>query len=273
MLVTISLSVANGFSALAAPEIVVTTRPYHSLVSMVTEGITQPKLLLKAAQDPHFFHLKPSQSRMLHRADIIFLQSTAFEVFMRDMVLHLDDVTIFALADNIPQHYSETDHLWLHPALMLEAIQKIADSLARLDAQHGEAYRQNAARATQRLNEAMSEWQNIRESVAYDTGKLIITDKPSITLLMDFLHLAHPRSLTDSQHQTSWQAIRELEEDTLRCIFVTHGKSRIAKKAELMTGARLIYSHILGADFPPGPELYFQLIDQLVEQIYWCAER
>jgi len=55
----------------AAPNIVVSIKPIHSIVSNITQGITTPKLLLKNNQSPHQFHLKPSQLSLIDQADLI----------------------------------------------------------------------------------------------------------------------------------------------------------------------------------------------------------
>jgi zinc transport system substrate-binding protein len=48
-------------NVVATPNIVVSIKPIHSIVSNITQGITTPKLLIKDNQSPHNFHLKPSQ--------------------------------------------------------------------------------------------------------------------------------------------------------------------------------------------------------------------
>ncbi len=58
--------------ASAAPKVVVSIKPLHSLVSGVMKGVGEPHLLIKGAASPHTFSLKPSDARELERARVIF---------------------------------------------------------------------------------------------------------------------------------------------------------------------------------------------------------
>ena len=58
--------------ALAAPRVVASIKPLHSLVSGVMKGVGEPYLLIKGAASPHTFSLKPSDARELERARVIF---------------------------------------------------------------------------------------------------------------------------------------------------------------------------------------------------------
>ncbi|CAC9640946.1 metal ABC transporter solute-binding protein, Zn/Mn family [bacterium endosymbiont of Bathymodiolus sp. 5 South] len=58
-------------NVVATPNIVVSIKPIHSIVSNITQGITTPKLLIKDNQSPHNFHLKPSQMSLVSQADLL----------------------------------------------------------------------------------------------------------------------------------------------------------------------------------------------------------
>ncbi len=58
--------------ASAAPPVVVSIKPLHSLVSGVMKGVGEPHLLIKGAASPHTFSLKPSDAGVLERARVIF---------------------------------------------------------------------------------------------------------------------------------------------------------------------------------------------------------
>ena len=58
--------------ASAAPQVVTSIKPLHSLVSGVMKGVGEPYLLIKGVASPHTFSLKPSDARALERARVIF---------------------------------------------------------------------------------------------------------------------------------------------------------------------------------------------------------
>lgn len=81
----IAVSVLSGASgARAAPEVVVSIKPVHSLVAAVMEGVAEPHLLVSGAASPHGFRMKPSQARQLEGADIVFWIGPSLESFLRD---------------------------------------------------------------------------------------------------------------------------------------------------------------------------------------------
>ncbi len=54
------------------PNVVTDIAPTHSLVSMIMKGIGEPKLLIKANENPHDYRLRPSKAKALEQADIVF---------------------------------------------------------------------------------------------------------------------------------------------------------------------------------------------------------
>ena len=68
--------------AQAAPEVVATVKPVHSLVSAVMDGVGAPKLLLEAGQSPHTYSLTPSDAGALERADLVVWVGPALEAFL-----------------------------------------------------------------------------------------------------------------------------------------------------------------------------------------------
>ena len=65
----------NGFASSAeakqSKNIVVTIKPLYSLVAHLTEDITQPSLLLTNLSNPHHYNVRPSERRLLAKANII----------------------------------------------------------------------------------------------------------------------------------------------------------------------------------------------------------
>jgi len=75
------LSITFGSYA-GTPEILVSIKPLHSLVSSITQGVTTPQLLLEKQTSAHNFQLKPSQKRKLSQADLFIYSSNNIESFV-----------------------------------------------------------------------------------------------------------------------------------------------------------------------------------------------
>lgn len=68
--------------ALAAPNVVATIKPLHSLVAGVMEGVGTPELLIEGAASPHGFSLRPSDAGKLESADLVFWIGEDLETFL-----------------------------------------------------------------------------------------------------------------------------------------------------------------------------------------------
>lgn len=68
--------------ALAAPNVVATIKPLHSLVAGVMEGVGEPQLLIQGAASPHGFSLRPSDAAALESADLVFWIGEDLETFL-----------------------------------------------------------------------------------------------------------------------------------------------------------------------------------------------
>ncbi len=66
----------------AAPDVVVSIKPIHSLVSAIMKGVGEPKLIVDGAASPHTFTMKPSNARTLEGADMVFWVGHGMEAFL-----------------------------------------------------------------------------------------------------------------------------------------------------------------------------------------------
>ncbi|MDY8107598.1 zinc ABC transporter substrate-binding protein [Fulvimarina sp. 2208YS6-2-32] len=82
-LVTLAL-LASGVSvaAQAAPKIVASIKPIHSLVAGVMDGVGEPELIVEGAGSPHAYAMRPTQAAMLQDADLVFWVGPILETFL-----------------------------------------------------------------------------------------------------------------------------------------------------------------------------------------------
>jgi len=84
---TLGLVSAFGFgllpvTAVAAPDVVVSIKPVHSLVAGVMAGVGTPMLLVKGSGSPHVYSLRPSEARAISQADLVFWIGEDMESFL-----------------------------------------------------------------------------------------------------------------------------------------------------------------------------------------------
>lgn len=85
-----SLAIAT---ANAAPNVVVSIKPLHSLASGVMKGVGEPELLLDGATSPHDFSLKPSQAKSIQDADLVIWVGEGLEGFLVKSLENLEGKT------------------------------------------------------------------------------------------------------------------------------------------------------------------------------------
>jgi len=86
--------------ALAAPNVVVSIKPLHALVSQVMAGVGEPGLLVSGNASPHTYTLRPSDAGLLESAEIVFWTGHGLELFLEGALDSLAaDATVVELAE------------------------------------------------------------------------------------------------------------------------------------------------------------------------------
>ena len=95
----LSTSILFGATAAsAAPDVVVSIKPIHSLVAAVMEGVGEPALIVEGAASPHTFTMKPSNARAVQEADLVFWMGPNMEAFLEKPLTALaSDATVIEL--------------------------------------------------------------------------------------------------------------------------------------------------------------------------------
>lgn len=155
--------------------ICVTIKPLHSLVAAVTKGISTPCLIIDNNHSLHEYMLKPSDAGKISNADIIFLTSYDFEIFMKKISTSLakKDAVIIELGtqsgidllasreDNIFDHNHDGHHhhhgiydyhVWLDPDNAIKIVNTIEKVLSTHDRANAHLYKQNAYATIEKLN-------------------------------------------------------------------------------------------------------------------------
>ena len=183
--------------AQAAPDVVVSIKPIHSLVASIMEGVAEPGLILKGAGSPHTYQMKPSDAEALQKATLVFWIGPEFERFMEKPMESLGDkakvvelekaagLTLLPTRESgtFEPHADEEEHadgedheehdlhIWLSTANARAMAAEIAGSLAAADPADAAIYHQNLAKLDARLDARAAE---IKTTVAP------VKDKPFI---------------------------------------------------------------------------------------------
>lgn len=164
---------AAWLPAQAAPKVLVTIKPVHSLVAAVMRDVGAPALLIEGGQSVHAYALKPSDARKIAEADLIFIVGGGLENFLDAPLRTLSHAKPLelALAPGVKRmparhggrwthahdhghghgHDGFDPHVWLDPHNAIAMTRAIASALALADPGNATAYRANAGRAVEGL--------------------------------------------------------------------------------------------------------------------------
>ncbi|NTF07418.1 zinc ABC transporter substrate-binding protein ZnuA [Agrobacterium rubi] len=77
-----SAAMIASSNAMAAPNVVVSIKPIHSLVAAIMQGVAEPELIVDGGASPHTYALKPSNARAIESADVVFWVGDGLEKFL-----------------------------------------------------------------------------------------------------------------------------------------------------------------------------------------------
>lgn len=292
------LLLLTSLPLIAAPKVVVSIAPIHSLVAGVMEGVGEPQWLIPSGASPHAYALKPSDARALANAQLVIWVGEGLEPMLEKpldalagsaRVIELVSVEGMRLLDNREggiwgeEHHGdeheghghgEVDmHLWLSPANARLIVSAAAAALIELDEANAQRYRDNAAMMRSRIDTLES---TLR-------AKLEPFGKTPYVVFHDAYHyfeesfgLTPAGAISVSPDRPSGaKRIAEIRQ-TIRernavCVFSEpQFQPRIVKVVLEETGARHGVLDPLGAGLTPGKEQWFGLMQGLADNLATC---
>jgi len=169
----------------AAPVVVVTIKPLHSLVAGVMVGVKPPVLLMGGENSPHTHPITPLELRQIQEADVIIWVGPSYEAPLRRSIEAMKSRShVITLVDKpgmklyplrqgglwgSHSHSNENEevsgdhdnhggtsvdgHLWLDPQNAKAIVVAITKELIALDPRHAVQYRKNSQYVLHRLED------------------------------------------------------------------------------------------------------------------------
>jgi zinc transport system substrate-binding protein len=308
-IVCLTLSLLVAAPAQAAPQVLASIAPIHSLAAAVMEGVGEPVLLVPATASDHDYALRPSDVRKIAAADLVVwigepLEGYLVKALETEGVASLELIEaagaephpftgvdeepaadepggdhVHGNADEQPGHSDEHDHLgldphiWLDPVRAQALVEAIAERLALMDAENAEQYRQNAADTVRDLQALDTE---IRSRLAPVAGKPFITFHDGYSYFVERYGLNQVGRLTVDPDRSAGAATvaalrRLITDENVSCAFAEPQFDPGTLQA--LAGEARVKIGVLdavGADFPPGPALYSSLLRRNAEAVGSC---
>jgi zinc transport system substrate-binding protein len=178
-LAVLLIGIAMAGPAAAAPEVIASIKPIHSLIAGVMEGVGEPGLIVAGSSSPHLYTLRPSDAQRLAQARLIFWIGPIFEGFLMKPLAALATKAEIVELDRAPgvmllpareggaweedEHHHAGDHgggaeaerdghLWLDPRNAKAIVRIAVARLSTLDRANAPRYAANGAALEQRLD-------------------------------------------------------------------------------------------------------------------------
>ena len=295
---TLLTVIACADQSLEQPQVVVTIKPIHALVSGVMKGVGTPHLLLQGGESPHSYSLRPSQIPKIHHATLVVWVGPTVETFLeKPMValghntpllrlLDLQDLTILErregdewekhLHSDFHQSHQVFDidpHIWLDPHNAKIIVQAVTQRLRVIDTPHAERYTANATRLIHQLDQLD---QTLKHQLASlkELPYLVFHDAYHYFEHRYGLKAVGTISLSPEIHPSAkWlhQLRVSLKKQQIRCIF-SEPQFESALIATLIEGTSVQRGILdpLGAKLKAGPQTYFTLLHDLAQSLNQC---
>ncbi len=169
---------ANNTQTKKAGDIVVTIKPLYSLVAQLSEGITQPVLLMKQMPSAHHYNMRPSDRRLLANAGVIIWIGPQLESYLDKTIQQQDAMIISAMqadglkllerrAKNDDQHSAEHSahdhhghfdpHIWLSAHNAIAISKHITGQLISHDPENADRYKKNLQQVSDKISRLAAE--------------------------------------------------------------------------------------------------------------------
>ena len=290
-------------NASAAPRVMASIQPIHSLVAGVMRGVGAPGLIVQGYGSPHAYQMRPSVAAALYEADLVFWMGAPLENFLQKPInnvrpparvvtlLDTQDLNVYfnrksgvwdaqtsvilsaKSAQPAPAAFERDPHVWLSPQNAKHLVDSIATALAKLDADNAARYRANARELTQRID---------LQTAALQERLAPIRSVPFVTFHDAFqyferafglnavgaLHLEPDRAPGAGRIYALRGAIRA---QSVRCVFrEPQFQAALVDTLVEDTGARVGVLDPMGAAIAPGPNAWFQMMAANADSMVRC---
>jgi len=278
--------------------VVVTIKPLHSLVASLMNGVKQPQLLLTTSQSVHHTNLRPSDHRKLASADIVFWAGATLESFIPTIeknqrsytqyisLIKTDGLTLLPIRgkhehgrhegnnhDN--QHSNHTDpHFWLSTNNAKIIVSAITQSLINADASNASLYQYNKKQTLARID-------LLTEQLKRQLGKAtapFITYHDAYQYFEKEFYLNRITSITLSEESTPgikqiYSVKKLIAQYKVNCLFFdAPTQPPIINTLLNNTHAQAIALDAIGINLNAGPDLWFELLNNLSKQMAGCLQ-
>lgn len=297
-------------ASLAAPRVVATIKPIHSIAANVMAGVAEPELLLNAAVSEHTAQLTPSQVEAMQNADLIVAVGENLEAFLHKALENpeIGQKKIFEAGEapgvkalpardgGLWEPHSDGDaeedgahareghdhdhggndpHIWMDPENAKAVARALATTLSGLDSANAAKYQDNAAKFAASLDALSAE---IKAEIAPVQDKRYIVFHDAYQYFETRFGMNPAGSVTVNPEVTPGaRRLKEIHdrinETNAVCVFAEpQFEPKYVATVTEGTTAKTAVLDGLGAQEPNGPGAYAGMMRGFVKSLTTCLK-
>ncbi len=266
-------------SVFAAPNVVVSIKPIHSIVSSITQDITEPKLLLKTQESAHHFHLKPSQLSSIENADLVVAIHPNMEIGLNKALSSIPQHKKIYIVryDEHSKHLnsSQNYHIWLDINNMQEFAKKLTDKLITIDSENKSRYLSNLNKLNKKLDTLQK---NIQQKLSAYAGKPVASFSNAFEYFINSNKLKLSTTVTKFHEERLsiykvLNAKNTIKNSKTKCLIATKEVSdkqiNILSEGLNINTARI---DIIGFGIKQNVDHYFELMNNIGSKVEKCLQ-
>ena len=141
------IALAGTTQALAAPQVAASIKPLQLIAAAITDGVSEPGLVLGNNQDPHHASLRPSDRKVLAQADVVLWVGPMLELPLVEPITEMNSkVLAVQQMNHIILHDVEGNldpHVWLDTRNARQIAVDLEQTLQQLDPANSQRYEAN----------------------------------------------------------------------------------------------------------------------------------
>ena len=293
-----------------AIEVLTTIKPLGFIAAAITDGVSEPKVLLPTGASPHDFSLRPSDIRSINSADLVVWVGPELEGFMAKPLANHPHALALTQVEGMPlfnyatqdshdshdhddhdhaahehgnhdhdeghegHHHEGVDpHIWLGPTQSKVIAKAIASELGKLDPANQARYDANLA--------AFDTEVDAKDKVIAGQMKAV-NEKGYFVFHEAYGYWERHYGMSSKGHftvsperrpgaKTLVDIRKALEEKQASCIYAEPQFSpAVIESVARNTGAKVLLLDEVGEQVPLGPDGYPQFMQQLADAFAQC---
>lgn len=291
-----------------AIEVLTTIKPLGFIAAAITDGVSEPKVLLPTGASPHDFSLRPSDIRNINSAGLVVWVGPELEGFMAKPLANHPHVLALTQVEGMPlfnyatqdshdshdhddhdhaahehgdhdeghegHHHEGVDpHIWLGPTQAKVIAKAIASELGKLDPANQARYDANLAAFDAKVD--------AKDKVIAGQMKAV-NEKGYFVFHEAYGYWERHYGMSSKGHftvsperrpgaKTLVDIRKALEEKQASCIYAEPQFSpAVIESVARNTGAKVLLLDEVGEQVPLGPDGYPQLMQQLADAFAQC---